>query len=355
MTVNRALEKASLHHAFYYLRHEQPYLYSLDSIVAESPAMKQVLDQVAHLAPSDSTVLITGETGVGKNLIAGAIHANSARREATIVTVSCAALAESLLESELFGHEKGAFTGAVQPSTGRFQQAHGGTLFLDEVGEISPAIQAKLLRAIEEQLIYRLGGSREIHVNVRIIAATNRELQSDVEQGKFRRDLFYRLNVAPLLIPPMRERVEDILPLTERFSRTICDRMKRPKLAFSQEAQDALLNYHWPGNVRELRNVVERTALFSHEAEVGVGDLMLATAGGDQVQPNAGNGGDGYFVAKTLNLDDLERQAIMAALEESNWLQTKAAKMLGLTPSSLSYKLNRLDVRHPKFRSRRRR
>ena len=358
LTVHRALEKASLHHAFYYLRHEQPYLYRLESIVAESPAMKNVLKQVAHLAPTQSTVLITGETGVGKNLIAGAIHANSSRREATIVTVSCTTLAENLLESELFGHEKGAFTGAVSPRTGRFQQAHGGTLFLDEVGEINPQIQAKLLRAIEDQLIYRLGGSREIHVNVRIIAATNRDLSQDVKKGIFRRDLFYRLNVAPLLIPPLRERKEDILPLVERFTRSQCKQMSRPELEYTPEAQQKLLDYQWLGNVRELRNVVERTVLFNQQSVVGVDDLMLGTQTKEDLcdgQLNQAGSAEGAFVAHSLNLEELEKQAILSALEQTEWVQSKAAKLLGITPSSLSYKLNRLDVKDPRFRSRRRR
>ena len=358
LTVHRALEKASLHHAFYYLRHEQPYLYRLESIVAESPAMQEVLKQVAHLAPTHSTVLITGETGVGKNLIAGAVHANSPRREAAIVTVSCATLAENLLESELFGHEKGAFTGAVQPRTGRFQQAHGGTLFLDEVGEISPQIQAKLLRAIEEQLIYRLGGSREIHVNVRIIAATNRDLGEDVKQGVFRRDLFYRLNVTPILIPPLRERREDILPLVRRFTQALCKQMSRPELAYSPQAEQRLIEHQWQGNVRELRNVVERTVLFTVKNVVESDDILLgphvAESPGTQLAREPG-GVDGYFVAKSLNLEELEKQAILSALDSTDWVQSKAAELLGLTPSSLSYKLNRLDIKDPRFRSRRRR
>ena len=358
LTVHRALEKASLHHAFYYLRHEQPYLYRLESIVAESPAMKEVLNQVAHLAPTNSTVLITGETGVGKNLIAGAVHANSPRREATIVTVSCTTLAENLLESELFGHEKGAFTGAVQPRTGRFQQAHGGTLFLDEVGEISPQIQAKLLRAIEDQLIYRLGGSREIHVNVRIIAATNRDLSEDVKKGQFRRDFFYRLNVAPLFIPPLRERKEDIMPLVERFTRALCKQMSKPELEYLPEAQQMLVEHPWMGNVRELRNVVERTVLFTKKKQVGLKELMLGIKTGDEASyalPGPGSAISGAFVAQSLNLVELEKQAIMTALDQTDWVQTKAADLLGVTPSSLSYKLNRLGIKDSRFRSRRRR
>ncbi len=356
LTVTRALEKATLHNAFHYLRHEQPYLYQLEHIVAESTAMKRVLKQVQRLAPTDVTVLLTGETGTGKSLIAGAIHANSPRREGTLVTVNCAALTETLLESELFGHEKGAFTGAHKARIGRFQQAHGGTLFLDEVGEMSPAIQAKVLRAIEEQVIYRLGGSREIHVDVRIMAATNQDLARAVEEGRFRRDLYYRLNVAPLHIPPLRERRKDILPLAERFLRQFCLERNRPLLRLSDQAREALLTYHWPGNIRELRNVMERVSLFCDGPEVQVRDLDLVPTPPFALEPELEpEPRVAYFTADTLNLAALERKAIEVALERCDWVQKEAAALLGISERQMTYRLDKLDIRHPNFRTRRRR
>jgi len=357
LTVGRALEKASLHHAFHYLRHEQPYLYNLDSITAQSPAMARVLQQVARLAPTTTTVLLTGETGTGKSLLAGAIHANSSRRDATLVTVNCAALSETLLESELFGHEKGAFTGAHKTRDGRFQQAHGGTLFLDEVGEMSPGLQAKLLRAIENQVIYRLGGSREIHVDVRILAATNRDLESAVEEGRFRKDLYYRLNVAPLHIPPLRERIEDILPLAERFLAQICGELGRPPIQLSPEARQALANYPWPGNIRELKNVIERASLFLEGWIVRPGDLGLPSDDEDVDQTNSAPEGqpEVCLVSRTLNLFSLERQAVEAALRRANWVQKDAARLLGLSERQMTYRLNKLGVIHPNFRTKSRR
>ena len=345
LTVGRTLEKATLHHAYDYLRHEQPYIYRLEKIQAASPAMAEVMHQVRQVAPSEMTVLLTGETGTGKSLVAGAIHANSPRRNHTIVTVNCAALTETLLESELFGHERGAFTGAHKTRTGRFQQAHGGTLFLDEVGEMSPTIQAKVLRAIEDKVIQRVGGSRQIQVDVRIMAATNRNLAEEVRNKNFREDLYYRLNVATIHLPPLRERTEDVIPLAEKFLRRVSKDLKRGiRLDLSPEAKEVLLSYHWPGNIRELRNVIERASLFAKGTTITPQDLSL----------NTGTASPGISL-DTLNLAELERRAVETALERSGWVQLKAAKLLGISPRVLSYKLNKLDIKHPKLRSRGRR
>ena len=363
LTVRRALEKASLQHAYHYLRHEQPYLYRLESLTAQSEAMQQVIRQIKRLAPTNLTVMITGETGTGKSLIAGAIHANSPRRDGTMVTVNCAALSETLLESELFGHEKGAFTGAHMARAGRFQQAHGGTLFLDEVGEMSPAIQAKVLRAIEDQVIYRLGGSREIHVDVRIMAATNRDLTLAVESGQFRKDLYYRLNVATLDLAPLRRRRADILPMANMFLKRICQELKRPLVHMGSQVCQALEDYPWPGNIRELRNVIERAVLFTENGELTLADLNLTFPPPSALDPPcqapallesaAANGG--LFLAHSLNLEELERQAIVTALEQSAWVQKDAAAMLGISPSRMTYKLNKLGLSHPRFRAKSRR
>jgi DNA-binding NtrC family response regulator len=344
--VRRALERAALSYAQDYLRREQPYIYRLDNILAESEAMKRVLERVARIAPSEVTVLITGETGTGKSLIAGAVHFNSERQASNLVTVNCAALTETLLESELFGHEKGAFTGAHKARTGRFQQAHGGTLFLDEVGDMSAALQAKVLRAIEDKVIHPVGGGRSIHVDVRIIAATNRNLEEAVREGNFRDDLYYRLNVATLRIAPLRERQEDIIPLARKFVRTICQEAKSRPKTLNPEAEEALKAYHWPGNIREMRNVIERAVLFSGTEEITIDDLDLKQS--RQLKPSD-------LVSQTLNLTELESRAIVAALESAGWVQSKAAKMLGISPRALSYKLDKLNLDHPKLAARRRR
>ena len=341
----RALDKAALDHAYNYLRHEQPYIYRLNEIIAESPAMREVIGQVEKVAPNEATVLLTGETGTGKSLIAGAIHFNSPRRAGNLVTVNCAALSENLLESELFGHEKGAFTGAHKARTGRFQQAHGGTLFLDEVGDMSPALQAKVLRAIEDKVIERVGGGRSIEVDVRIIAATNRELARAVEAGEFREDLYYRLRVAIIHTPPLRRRQEDILPLANLFLRRVCAESKKKPKPFSPEAEAALAAHDWPGNIREVRNAVERALIFSTGSKLTPADLDLQRAETKCGRPSMGD---------TLDLAELERRAIVCALERAGWVQRKAAELLGISPRALCYKLDKIGLEDPRLRTRRR-
>ncbi len=353
LSVDRALEKATLHKAFDYLRHEQPYIYRLENILCFSPGMRQVLDQVRRVAPTDVTVLLTGETGTGKSLIAGAIHANSPRRNNTLVTVNCAALTETLLESELFGHEKGAFTGAHKYRTGRFEQAHGGTIFLDEVGDMSPATQAKVLRAIEDKVVQRVGGSRSIQVDVRILAATNVDLQKAVQEGRFREDLYYRLSVTPIHVPGLRTRTEDIIPLAELFLGRLGGKAKGQSMTLSPSAREALLNHPWPGNCRELRNVIERAVLFATGEQITPQDLGLLPTTTHLDHPSADN--RALLSLDTLNLEEVERRVILAALERAGWVQNQAAVLLGITPRALSYKLDRLDLHHPQLDSRRRR
>ena len=354
----RALESANLRHAYSYHRHEQPFLYRLDQFVAQSPGMKKVLEQVTRVASSEVTTLLTGETGTGKTLVGGGIHANSPRAQGPIVTVNCAALPENLLESELFGHEKGAFTDAHKSRIGRFQQAHGGTIFLDEIGEMPLPLQAKLLRVLEDRVFYRVGGTQEILVDVRIIAATNSDLEKMVDSGRFRRDLLYRLNVANIHIPPLRERKEDILPLAQRFLGSIGAQENRTGLLLSPEARESLLNHPWPGNIRELKNLLERAVLFCEEKEIRALDLGLepgprgAVSGAEQAGPCSE---EALFWADTLNLGELEKRAIEAALDRSDWVQKKAAELLGLSESQMTYRLNKLSLHNPNFRARRRR
>ena len=350
--IDQSLKGAKLNLAYDYLRHEQPYIYRYDKIIASSPVMNKVMTQVERVAGTDYTVMLTGESGVGKSLIAGLIHHNSPRRDHTLVTVNCAALTETLLESELFGHEKGAFTGAHKARAGRIQQAHGGTLFLDEIGDMAINTQAKVLRAIEDRVIRRVGGSREIRVDVRIISATNRNLEHAVAEGDFREDLFYRLHVAAIRIPSLRERPEDIGLLADKFVRRVCEELKRPQAELTDQARRALLNHHWPGNIRELKNVIERAVLFSEGDVVSAEalDLRDVKAG----QPDPVRPADQADAPPDLNLENMERWAIETALERTEYIQARAAEMLGISPRSLLYRIDKLGISHPTLDARRR-
>ena len=261
--VDKALELKRLRHELDYLRHEQQEPYDFERIVGASAPLQNVLGVVRKVAKSNSTVLVRGETGTGKELIAGAIHRNSLRAARNFVKVNCAALQENLLESELFGHEKGAFTGADRQRIGRFEQADGGSLFLDEIGDMSASTQAKILRVLQEHEFERLGGTRTIKVDVRLIAATNRDLPAMVSLGAFREDLYYRLNVVTIEMPPLRERKEDIIPLATRFIRRFGSELKKKLEGLDPEAQKMLMRYNWPGNIRELENAIERAALLA--------------------------------------------------------------------------------------------
>ncbi len=296
-------------------------------IIASSAAMKRVLGLAAQVAPRATTVLLTGESGVGKEVVARFVHRKSPRADEPFVAVNCAALAENLLESELFGHERGAFTGATQSRRGRFELAHGGTLFLDEIGEMSANLQAKLLRVLQEQQFERVGGTRTILVDVRVIAATNKDLKRVIEEGHFREDLYYRLNVFPIHIPPLRERRDDILQLAEHFARKIGARIGRPFGSFSSEAQAMLHRYDWPGNVRELQNAVERALIVAGSEILRIEDLPLQPAGAPtaSTHPPA--------------LAEIERAAILEALERNRGERRATARELGISLRTLQYRL----------------
>jgi DNA-binding NtrC family response regulator len=301
-----------------------------DNVVARSPLMQAVFHDASLIAPSESRVLITGESGVGKEVVADVIHAWSARALGPMVKVNCAAIPENLLESELFGHQKGAFTGAVAQRIGRFEVANGGTIFLDEVADMSPPLQAKLLRVTQEGRFNRVGSSTELQTNARILAATNRHLEEEVKAGRFREDLFYRLNVVELNIPPLRERPEDILPLANSF----IAEFTRGKARFSSSVADELARYKWPGNVRELRNAMERAALLS------MGELILPEhlpARMRAEQEKAAPAGP----ADAERLGEIERQAIFQALRKHDFNRTETAKALGISRRALIYKLQR--------------
>jgi Nif-specific regulatory protein len=348
LKIEKAIELRHLKYQVDYLRHTQQDIYDFDRIVGASGALQQVLSIVKKVARSNSTILIRGETGTGKELIAGAIHHNSLRAQRAFVKVNCAALQENLLESELFGHEKGAFTSADKQRIGRFEQADGGTLFLDEVGDMSPSTQAKILRVLQEHEFERLGGTRTLRVDVRIIAATNRNLSTMVQDGRFREDLFYRLNVVSVDMPPLRERKDDIGALAEFFVRRFCAELKKKVDGISPEAQKVLMRHNWPGNIRELENVVERSVLLVEGPMIDVSDLQI----GEQTSaPASGERAQIIKIPPTgMPLEEIERQAVLEALKMSNWVQKDAAELLGISPRVMNYKIKILSIEIPRAR-----
>ncbi len=303
-----------------------------DHIIARSPLMKALFNDASLIAASESRVLITGESGVGKEVLADVIHAWSQRADGPLVKVNCAAIPETLLESELFGHEKGAFTGAVSQRIGRFEQSGGGTIFLDEIGDMSPHLQAKLLRVTQDGRFQRVGSNRDIHANARILAATNRNLEEEVRQGRFRDDLFYRLNVVELSIPPLRERIEDILPLAHRF---LAD-LSRNRARFSPAVTEALERYAWPGNIRELHNAMERAALLSR------GEVVLPEHLPHRVRAfAAARATPAAELPDATRLEEIERQSILQTLAANGFNRTETARILGISRRALIYKLQR--------------
>ncbi|MEQ4739839.1 nif-specific transcriptional activator NifA [Klebsiella michiganensis] len=318
--------------------------FGLENMVGKSPAMRQIMDIIRQVSRWDTTVLVRGESGTGKELIANAIHHNSPRAGAAFVKFNCAALPDNLLESELFGHEKGAFTGAVRQRKGRFELADGGTLFLDEIGESSASFQAKLLRILQEGEMERVGGDETLRVNVRIIAATNRHLEEEVRLGHFREDLYYRLNVMPIALPPLRERQEDIAELAHFLVRKIAHGQGRT-LRISDGAIRLLMEYSWPGNVRELENCLERSAVMSESGLIDR-DVILFNHRDNppKALPNGGQTEDGWL---DNSLD--ERQRLIAALEKAGWVQAKAARLLGMTPRQVAYRIQIMDITMPRL------
>jgi two-component system response regulator FlrC len=332
LAVRRVLEERRVADEAATLRQASEAAFPFGAIISGGQQMQRALDLARSVAPTDSTVLITGETGTGKELVARVIHHWSPRADRAFVAVSCAALAETLLESELFGHEKGAFTGAVAQRRGRFELAHGGSLFLDEVGETSPALQAKLLRVLQEGTFERVGGTKTVTVDVRVIAATNRDLQQLVAARTFRDDLFYRLSVFPIHLPPLRERPSDIIPLAEHILGQVTRRLGKRIAGFSPEAAAMLPQYRWPGNVRELQNVVERAAILCREDRIAPIHLNLA--------PPAST----HLVTPPKTLRDLEREAILAALAAHGGNRRKAADQLGIGLRTLYARLREFGM-----------
>jgi len=336
--IHKALEVRRLRQENLTLRAEVARRYSFDNIIGRSPAMQEIFATIERVAPTSATVLIAGESGTGKDLIARAIHYHSPRRDYPFVKINCAAIPESLLESELFGYEKGAFTGATTSKPGKFEQADKGTVFLDEIGEIPPAIQVKLLRVLQDKEFERLGSNRTRRVDVRVIAATNADLRAAIESGQFREDLYYRLNVVPINVPPLRQRKEDIPALVEHFIRKYSQEFGRPVKGISNEALEILMKHHWPGNVRELENVIERALVLCSGDRIEASDIKL-----DPVTKPTGLDSD-FFLPEGTTLEEHERQLILKALERAKGNKSLAARMLGITRNALRYRLSQMGL-----------
>jgi transcriptional regulator with GAF, ATPase, and Fis domain len=312
-------------------------------MIGRSPAMQQVLHQLSLVAPTRSSVLIVGESGTGKELIANALHQNSPRREQRFLPINCAAIPSEILESELFGHERGAFTGALQRKAGKFELADRGTLFLDEIGEMPLQLQAKLLRVLEERSFMRVGGTETVHVDVRIIAATNSDLEARVAAGTFRGDLYYRLKVVTIAVPPLRDRRDDIPILAHRFFETFKEENHRPELSLSPETVDILCAARWDGNVRELRNLMESLVVLAEAGTTAIGpdqlpDPYRAAAAGAPARGEAGRG-EAAVPGAARRMDEIEKEAILRALQETGGNKTRAAEILGIGLRTLQRKL----------------
>jgi DNA-binding NtrC family response regulator len=330
--VERSLDYKKLKDENKILHQELDDKYSYDNLIGNSPSMKKIFDIIKSVACSPSTVLITGETGTGKELVARAVHFNSNRADRRFVKMNCAALPEGIIESELFGHEKGAFTGAIKATKGRFEQANGGTLLLDEISEIPPRIQAKLLRVIQEREIDRLGSGQTVPIDVRLVATSNRDLKTMVARGRFRDDLFYRLQVIPINLPPLRERLDDIPLLCEHFIAKYCRREGVPNKSLSEKVVQMFMGYNWPGNIRELENYIERAVVISTSEELKPADFPMDLKAG-----NIGPINDRMEIGQTIA--DMEKRLIMKTLEANNWNKERAADVLGITSRTLRNKL----------------
>jgi two-component system response regulator HydG len=341
LTLERAMEHIRLKEENRILKENLGKHFDMQNIIGRSPAMITLLETVAHVAPSEATVMITGESGTGKELIAGVIHFNSPRKDGPFIKINCAAITETLLESELFGHEKGAFTGAERRKEGRFYQAHGGTLFLDEVSEMPLTMQVKLLRVLQERELTRVGGEKVITVDVRVIAATNKNLPELKTQGVFREDLYYRLNVVNLDIPPLRERTEDIPLLARHFLEMFVKKNRKEIKGFTPVAMDRLIRYDWPGNVRELMNAVERAVVLARADYLDDTDFTIMqnlSGQSDEALP--------VFVEKdnNISLDQVEKAAILRTLKSVTGNKSEAARRLGITRKTLHKKLKKYGV-----------
>jgi two-component system response regulator HydG len=338
LTIDRAMEHTRLKEENRLLRETLGQQFDNQNIIGKSPAMLKLLETVSQVAPSEATVLISGESGTGKELIAGALHFNSLRKGGPFVKINCAAITETLLESELFGHEKGAFTGADRRKEGRFSQAHGGTLLLDEVSEMSLMMQVKLLRALQEREFNRVGGEATIQVDVRVIAATNKDLMEQINDGAFREDLYYRLNVVELEVPPLSHRKEDIPLLAQHFLETFVAKNRKEIKGFTPKAMDNLIRYDWPGNVRELMNAVERGVVLARMDYLDVTDFSFMQNSMLQTDQDSADSA-ALSVKGDVPLEEIEKAAILSTLQAAGGNKSEAARRLGITRKTLHKKL----------------
>ena len=338
IAINRATEHNRLKKENEYLKERLGQKFDNQNMIGRSPLMVKLLEIVAQVAATEATVLITGKSGTGKEMIANAIHYNSLRKDAPFIKINCAALTESLLESELFGHEKGAFTGADKRREGKFRQADGGSIFLDEVSEMSAGMQVKLLRVLQEREITRVGGAEVIDVNVRVIAASNKDLKKEMELKRFREDLFYRLNVVALHVPALSERREDIPLLAQHFLEMFAAKNKKNIKGFTPQAMEKLIKYAWPGNVRELMNAVERAVVLSRSEYIDADELALLMADSSNVL-----GSDKFSLPENMPLDEVEKRSILEAINSCGGNKSEAARRLGITRKTLRKKLDKYE------------
>ena len=343
LIVSRALSTQALEQEVRYLRKEIDRNFVFENIIGKSKVMKEIFTMVRQIADSKSTVLVMGESGTGKELISRAIHYNSNRKNYPFVTINCAAIPETLIESELFGHEKGAFTNAIEKKLGRVEVANQGTLFLDEIGELSLATQAKILRFLEEKEFNRVGGSKTIKVDVRLIAATNRDLNQLLKKGLFREDLYYRINVVPIIIPPLKERKEDIPSLLDHFIQKHNEEGNKKVKGVSKEALELIMNYEWPGNVRELENLIERAIALTSNEYIQPDELPIPLTNSSKInglRESILSGKVSFLKAE----EEFERGIILDALKKANYVQSHAAEMLGISRRILKYKMDKLGI-----------
>jgi len=347
ITLKRALEFRDLKRENQNLKNQLKKKYKFENIIGDSEKMHQIFETIEKVADTDSTILILGESGTGKELIAKAIHYNSYRREGPFIPVNCAAIPSELLESELFGHEKGAFTNAIRTRIGRFELANGGTVFLDEIGDMSPNLQSKLLRVLQERQFERIGGVKTVKIDIRIIAATHQDLRVAVEQGRFRQDLYYRLNVIPIRVPPLRERKSDIPLLVHHFLNHFNKSKKRKIQGIHNEALNRLIGYYWPGNVRELENIIERIVILTNNDSITVQDLpeKIQSLSLDEQTPLFEIPEEGISLDNALN--EFEKRLILQALNKTGWIKNKAAQLLSLNRTTLIEKIKRQNLQRP--------
>ena len=358
IAVEKMIELRDQRNEINYHRHRQDAVYNFDDVIANSPSMQKVMTSLRRFASTDSTILITGDTGTGKSFLSGTVHFNSPRRRKPFVKINCANIPVDLLESELFGHEKGAFTGADKQRVGRFEQASGGTIFLDEIGEMTMGLQTKLLRVLEEKRFERVGGNTTIFSDVRIIAATNKDLVAQVEKGLFREDLYYRINVLPIRLPALKERRECLLPLAHLLLRKYCKAMRRTINGFSRDVEHRITTYEWPGNIRQLSNAIERAVILEDDEVIHSSSLFLPDVAHPKQEKSENPVEQPSLSLASLQEDEFEgdllarqeRRLIIAALEDSLWVQKEAAAKLGITPRSLNYRIAKLGITHHHWR-----